>query len=77
MTVFAVMMSGLFDFMANQTLNLAYIKDRETMLYYAKKWLASNDVGITEADGVITFSSADDALTVTLNGKTSLTFSTK
>ena len=76
MTLFGIIMSGLFDFMANQTLNLAYLKDRQTIMYYAQKWIASNDVSITSADnGYVKFSSADNVLTVTLDNNTSMAFS--
>ena len=39
MTIFGVIASGIFDFMANQTLALARAKDREKMIYYAQMWI--------------------------------------
>ena len=40
MTVFGVISYGIFDFMANQTLHLARIRDRENMLYAAQKLIS-------------------------------------
>ncbi len=36
--VFGIIMAGLFEFMANQTENLAMIRDRDTMMFYAQKY---------------------------------------
>lgn len=36
--VFGIIMAGLFEFMANQTENVAMIKDRDTMMFYAQKY---------------------------------------
>ena len=40
MTVFGVISYGIFDFMANQTLHLARVRDRENMLYAAQKLIS-------------------------------------
>ena len=40
MTVFGVISYGIFDFMGNQTLHLARIRDRENMLYAAQKLIS-------------------------------------
>lgn len=36
--VFGIIMAGLFEFMANQTENLAMIRDRDTMMFYAQRY---------------------------------------
>lgn len=74
MMIFGVIMGGISDFIANQSIALARIKDREKITYYAQRWLASGDVRITEADGgKIKFSFANNTLTVE-RGKTSMEF---
>ncbi len=68
--VFGLIIEGFADFMANQTVALARKKDREQIIYYAQRWIASGDYSLTHADnGHITFSSDDnrEVLTVTLN----------
>ncbi len=70
MAVFAIIIGGFSDFMANQTIALARAKDREKIMYYAQKWISSGDYTITSADNRrITFASDDarEVLTVTLN----------
>lgn len=65
---------GISDFIANQSIAIARIKDREKIIYYAQRWLASGDVRITEADGgKIKFLFEDNVLTVA-KGKTSMVF---
>ena len=74
MAIFGVVFAGISDFMANQTLALAHAKDREKILYYAQKWVNSNDITIEDADGGnITFSYTDDVLTVS-KGNISMAF---
>ena len=61
MSVFAIIIAGFSDFMANQTIALARAKDREKIMYYAQRWISSGDYGIPEADGgKIHFTSYDD-----------------
>ena len=70
MAVFAIIIEGFSDFMANQTIALARAKDREKIMYYAQRWISSGDYSITSADNrKITFTSDDDrrVLTVKLN----------
>mgnify|MGYP002625460799 CR=1 FL=1 len=81
MMIFGIIMGGFYrmgggisDFIANQSIAVARRKDREKIIYYAQRWLASGDVRITEADGgKIKFSFADNVLTVA-KGKTSMVF---
>lgn len=74
MMIFGVIMGGISDFIANQSIALTRIKDREKITYYAQRWLASGDVRITEADGgKIKFLFEDNVLTVA-KGKTSMVF---
>ena len=46
MTVFGVISAGLFDFIANQTLHLARIRDRENMLFAAQKLISCSSVDV-------------------------------
>ncbi len=46
MTVFGVISYGVFDFMANQTLHLARINNRENMLYAAQKLIACSSCDV-------------------------------
>ncbi|MBQ9432790.1 MAG: hypothetical protein IJU26_01075 [Synergistaceae bacterium] len=46
MTVFGVISYGIFDFMANQTLHLARIRDRENMLYAAQKLISCSSCDV-------------------------------
>ncbi|MBQ3402338.1 MAG: hypothetical protein IJG65_03045 [Synergistaceae bacterium] len=39
MTIFGIMMGGMFEFIAGQTENLTNIKDRDDMMFYAN-WLS-------------------------------------
>ena len=74
MTVFGVIMGGISDFIANQSIAVARRKDIEKITYYAQRWLASGDVSINEADGgKIKFSFTNNVLTVE-RGKTSMAF---
>ena len=50
MTVFGVISAGIFDFMANQTLHLARIRDRENILYAAQKLIACSSVDVNVPD---------------------------
>ena len=38
-TVFGIMMGGLFEFMANQSETLSDIKNRDTFMFYAQKYV--------------------------------------
>lgn len=68
--VFLVMMSGICDFIANETLAVAFGKQTTEIKYYAQKWAISNDIRITEADGGrVKFSYEDGILTVTKNNR--------
>ena len=42
MMVFATIMAGVFEFVANQTTNAARIKDWDFFMYYTQKWLNEN-----------------------------------
>ncbi len=42
MMVFATIMAGVFDFVANHTSNAARIKDYDFFMYYTQKWLNEN-----------------------------------
>lgn len=66
MTVFGVISAGLFDFIANQTLHLARIRDRENMLFAAQKLIScsSVDVDVTAFKPV-----ADTGVDYTLHNK--------
>ena len=50
MTVFGVISYGIFDFMANQTLHLARIRDRENMLYAARRLISCSSFDIVPED---------------------------
>ena len=39
-TVFGLMVSGIFEFIANQTENLADIKNKDDLMYYAQRFEA-------------------------------------
>ena len=41
MTLFGVIMSGLFDFMANQAQAISYQHEHNKMMYYAQKYVNS------------------------------------
>ena len=45
MMVFATIMAGVFEFVANQTTNAGRIKDYDFFMYYTQKWL--NEKGNT------------------------------
>ncbi len=75
--VFLVMMGGICDFIAGQTLLVARAEERLKVKYYAQKWVNSGDTTITEADGgEVKFSYEDDMLTVT-KGQVSVNFPLK
>ena len=79
MTLFGVIMSGLFDFMANQTINLAHVRQREKIMYYAQKWMSyEGRAGGTvpgAAEEGITFTSSGNILTVSTTSGASMQFS--
>ena len=50
MTVFGIMSAGIFDFMANQTLHLARVRNRENMLYAARRLISCSSFDIVPED---------------------------
>ena len=46
MSVFGVISYGIFDFMANQTLHLARVRNRENMLYAAQKLISCSSCDV-------------------------------
>ena len=50
MTVFGVISAGIFDFMANQTLHLARVRDREKMLYAVQKLISCSSFDVVNED---------------------------
>ena len=74
-TVFGIIMTGIFEFIATQTENLARIRDMDDLMFHAQRY--SN--GDTQEKEGITFTLADSSriLKVTKNDSTSLTFTLK
>ena len=72
MTVFGVVSSGVFDFMAAQTINLARAKDREKMMHAAQLLMScqSFDVETSQtavADTGVEYTFTDGTLTLFRN----------
>ncbi|MBQ9903198.1 MAG: prepilin-type N-terminal cleavage/methylation domain-containing protein [Synergistaceae bacterium] len=83
--VFGIIMAGLFEFMANQTENLAMIRDRDDLMFYAQKYInkpedkrPNNDEAVEE-DGNTKYHINDEKtlLTVTKENGQELNFSLK
>ena len=68
MTVFGVISAGIFDFMGNQTLHLARIRDRENMLYAAQKLISCSSFDVVEENEPKPI--ADTGMQYTLEGNT-------
>ncbi|MBQ2616684.1 MAG: hypothetical protein IJF90_07485 [Synergistaceae bacterium] len=90
-TVFGLMAAGIFEFIANQTENLADIKNKDELMFYAQKYTntpkdkrPSNNITVEDDNGVKSKYNLDDdkTLTVTLltddeEERASMTFSLK
>lgn len=79
MAVFGIIIGGISDFVANQTIALARAKGRERIMYYTQRWISSGDYSLDVAEGGnISFDlAADGLLTVTRgseNSKSSMEF---
>mgnify|MGYP002626917266 CR=1 FL=1 len=80
MAVFGVISAGLFDFMANQILHLARVRDRENMLYAAQKLISCSSFDVVEetnpkpiADTGMQYTFHDNTLTL-INGSSTMSF---
>ena len=71
MGLFGVIMSGLFDFMANQTLALTRMKEREELMVYAQKYISNGDFS-SRTEGDIEYNLTNNTLTVTKMKKSSI-----
>lgn len=88
LTVFGVIIAGIFEFMANQTQSLANIRDRDNLMYHAGRFMVTSgdkaheiiisDYTNNDSKENITFTLTDNRkiLTVT-NNNASMTFSLK
>lgn len=83
-TVFGMIMAGIFEFMANQTENLARIRDMDDLMYYAQRFEAisgdktlQNNYTCTEGNIKYKLTDNNKNLIVTKNDNTSLTFTFK
>lgn len=48
LTVFGMMTAGIFEFMANQTENLADIRNKDDLIYHAQRYMNTR----TQEDGI-------------------------
>lgn len=69
-TVFGLMAAGIFEFIANQTENLADIKNKDEMMYYANWCIAAKP---EEARGNSQFTDDDNKVRFTPDGGQNLT----
>ena len=76
MVLFASIMTGVFDFLANQLNNAARIKDYDFFMFYTQKYinehsdLIPNSGEITDTErGTITFKKSDNVLTAAQGDK--------
>ena len=89
LTVFGVIIAGIFEYMANQTQSLANIRDRDNLIYHAGRFMVTSgdkaheknitsDYSNNDSKENITFTLTDNRkiLTVT-NNNASMTFSLK
>ena len=76
MIVFAMIMTGVFDFITNQLTNAARVKDYDFFMFYTQKYInehsssipASGQIDDTERD-TITFTKSNNVLTASQGNK--------
>lgn len=67
LTVFIILMGGVFEFMADHTLLMLRMKTRDELAYYARQWLTTSNRHEQSGDiqsGDIKFKTDGDKLTV-------------
>ena len=66
MSIFGIMMSGMFEFMAGQTHSIAKINEHDRTMYYAQKFVNYGSWAATSEDKVldVKFIYGDDTLKV-------------
>lgn len=85
LTVFGMMTAGIFEFMANQTENLADIRNKDDLIFYAQKYMntpkekrpANNTPVDDDNKTEYNINSDETTLTVTKPNVTPITFELK
>ena len=83
--VFGVITTGIFEFIANQTENLADLRIKDDLMFYAQKYIntpedkrPANNTAVNEDNGTTTYNLTNDTngkiLTVTRNSFPPMTF---
>ncbi len=74
MAAFGIIMSGTFDFMANQTLAMVKMRERDDVDFWAQKWINSGDVNFKGTDIRQYDSSIKEIISITLTPESSSNF---
>ena len=76
-TVFGVITAGMFEFIANQTENLASIRDKDNLMYIAQRYVNIGYEAVESGFKVEDYSFTDGGRTIVVTNDTSLTFNLK